>query len=536
MLARRRATKGTAKALSVPVPMGSVNTVSSGLLMPPEDCIYRRNLIPSDYGNRVRLGSREWCTGLTGGADDEVRALLPFTGSTASASRLFAATQSGIWDVTGSSASPSQVVAFPTSDATSGHGTSLVFSSAAGHFLCYWDESNGYYVYAESGDTWTAGGPSGSAVSGVTAANLCHGLMWKRRLWMVEKGTGKGWYLGTNAIGGAATEFNFGAQFKQGGSLRGLYAWTGDGGAGIDDHMVAISDGGDVSVYAGTDPATVGAFGIKGVWSVGGVPQGRRLASDFGGELLIMSTRGLISARELVDGVEDTGQFRTSKIGNLWNRLQIASANLRGWSMALHPLDATLLVTVPQAVAQPSRVLAMSLTNKGSWSEYTDLACGIATATYANGFYYGTHDGRVMVMDGHVDGITLSSPNSYAAIPFSMLGAFSTLGNARQKRVQLVEASFISEGAPPPHVVEARYRLNLSDITSSPLAAVQAEGATWDVSTWGAGLWAPEYTASQQMQGATGIGPEVAIAIRGTAAARTILSGFRVVYDEGGVL
>jgi hypothetical protein len=514
--------------------MGSVNTVSSGAFMPPEDCVYRYNMTPGEYGLRVRLGSREWVTGL----DGPVLSLLPFTGATSSGSRLFATTRTGIWDVTSSTAAPTQVVTFGTQDTTSGYGTSLVFSSAAGHFLCYWDESNGYHVYAESGATWTLGGPSGSAVSGVTAANLVSGLMWKRRLWMVERGTGKAWYLATNAIGGAATEFNFGAQFRQGGALRGLYSWTGDGGAGIDDQLVAVSDAGDVAIYQGTDPATAGAFGIRGVWDVGGVPLGRRIATPLGGDLLVQSTTGILPISQLVTTRSGTSpeQYDTFKIANLWNKLMLSTANLRGWSMALHPLDATLIVTVPTGDGLPSRQLAMSLNRRGSWSEYRDLGMGVCSTPYGGTFYFGTPDGKVKIMDGDVDGVTLADPNAYSAIQWSLLTSFQGLGSANQKQIGLVEPSFISEGAAPPCSVEARYRYDLSEITASPGAATQLADALWDSATWDSSVWAPEYSASHPMFGATGMGPEVALAIRGTSVARTILVGFRGTYTEGGVL
>jgi hypothetical protein len=530
-LARRRAKGQSARPFTLPAPMGSINTVSSGAAMPPEDCIFRYNLIPGEYGLRVRLGSREWVTGL----DGPVLSQLPFTGSTASASRLFATTRTGIWDVTSSTAAPVQVLTFGTQDGTSGHGVSFVFSSAAGHFLCYFDEANGYHVYAETGATWTAGGPSGSPITGVDPANLVAGIMWKRRLWAVERGTGKGWYLGTNALGGATTEFNFGAQFKQGGALRGLYSWTLDGGAGIDDTLVAISDGGDVAIYQGTDPATPGAFGLRGVWSVGGIPLGRRVASDFGGDLLVMSTRGILSMREIVDGVEDTGQYRTSKIANLWNKLMLSTANLRGWSMALHPLDATLIVTVPTGDGLPTRQLAMSLFTKG-WSEYRDLGMGVCSAPYGGTFYYGTPDGKVKIMDGYVDGVTLADPDAYAAIQWSLLTAFQNLGSANQKQIGLLEPSFISEGAAPTSSVEARYRYDLSEIGSSPGGATNPGLALWDSATWDNAVWAPEYSAASPMFGTMGMGPEMALAIRGTSVARTILVGFRGTFTEGGFL
>jgi hypothetical protein len=534
-LARRRGTRQTAKPLDAPAPMGSVNTISSGAAMPPEDCIFRFNLIPAEYGLRVRLGSREWVTGL----DGECLSLLPFTGSTSGNSRLFAATRTGIWDVTSSTAAPSQVVVFGTQDSTSGHAISCVMATAAGHFLLVTDESNGYYVYAESGATWTKVAMGGGAgeISGVDPANFAFVAVWKNRVWFVERGTGRAWYLGTNAIYGTAASFNFAARFKAGGDLRGLWSWTYDGGAGLDDSVVAISGGGDVVIYQGTDPSSASTFGIKGVWFIGGVPLGRRIASDSGGELAVMSTTGLLPLSQLVTGSNavDGRIYATAKVANAWNKLMIGTANLRGWATAIHPLDATLIVTVPTGDGLPSRQLAMSLSTKG-WSEYRDLDMGISMTPYGGTFYFGTTDGKVKIMDGYVDGVTLADPNAYADIQSSLLGAFSTLGTPNQKQIGLLEPSFISEGAAPSVSVEARYDFDLSEIGAAPEAAAQPGVALWDSAIWDEAVWAPEYAASRPTRGATGMGAYVAIALRMRSASRTILVGYRGTYVSGGFL
>jgi len=523
-----RAQRQSAELIHVPAPMGSVNTISAGSLMPPEDCIYRYNLTPGEYGLRVRLGEREWVTGL----GSEVRSLIPFTGSTASANRLFAVTVAGIWDVTSSTTTPTQLVTFGTQDDDAGWGVSKVMVTAAGHFLFYADESNGLYIYTESSDTWAV-----ASIAGVAASAIAFVAVWKSRVWLVEKGTGLGWYLETNAISGVAAPFNFGAHFAHGGDLRGLWSWTYDGGAGIDDSLVAVSGGGDVLIYQGTNPADIDTFGAKGFWFIGGVPKGRRIASDAGGELLVMSTTGLLPMSRLTVGGSNqvSAQYATEKIGNLWNKLMISTANLSGWAMAIHPLDATLLVIVPVGPGLATRQLAMSLNapSKG-WSEYRDLNMTSAAVAYAGTLYYGTPEGTVRIMDGYVDGITLADPNSYAAIQWSLLTSFQNLGTPNQKRMMDVRTTFISEGAPPPYAIEARYRWDIAEIGTTPSDAAAPGTALWDTATWDDSDWAPEYSSSQQIRGLTGMGPEVALAVRGTAAARTILVDFAVRFTVGG--
>lgn len=117
MISRRRTARAplipSAQSVHVPAPVGGLNSIEAIGAMNPRDCVLLYNMIPGEYGLRARLGSREWCSGLTGAGDNYVRSILPFTGSTESGSqnRLFATTSSGIWDVTSSGGLTSAYVA-----------------------------------------------------------------------------------------------------------------------------------------------------------------------------------------------------------------------------------------------------------------------------------------------------------------------------------------------------------------------------------------------------------------------------------------
>ncbi len=152
MLARRQrqGMEATArKPVHIPAPMGGLNTVAPASAMPPTDAVYCFNLVGGDQGLTSRLGSAEWCTGLTGVSDNVVRSTLPFRGNTSY--KLFATTSSGIWDCTASSASPTISIAFADTSGNAGWGVSHVVTTAAGRFLVYCDEVNGLYLYTEGG-------------------------------------------------------------------------------------------------------------------------------------------------------------------------------------------------------------------------------------------------------------------------------------------------------------------------------------------------------------------------------------------------
>ncbi|QSQ14046.1 hypothetical protein [Myxococcus landrumensis] len=504
--------------------------------MPLTDATRLYNLIASEYGLRVRLGWREWVTGLTGLVDNEVRSELPFTGAQANGAgdRLFVTTSTGIWDASASTVTPTQVVTFPTQTGQAGYGVSTVFVAAGGHYLLYTDEENGLYRYEESSATWTKvtmGGATGQ-IAGVDPANFVHVAVFKGRAWFTQRNTARAWYLPAGAIAGTATLFEVAQRFKAGGPLVGLWNWTYDGGAGVDDALVGVSGGGDVVIYKGTDPASATTFGLHGVWSLGGPPPaGRRIATDTGGDLLLLSPLGILPLSRLVAGEVDKDTYVTAKVANRFSFLMASRATLPGWSLRIHPEDNALVVTYPTYTGQPTEQLVMALAGR-SWSRYRDLPM-FSTEVWGGKFYFGTTDGRVLINDGYVDGVTLADPNTYMPVQWSALTAFH-LRDGRTKQVQLLRPVMLSDSAAPALEVQALYDFNMTELP--PVSASGADGSVWDGGIWDQAVWAGEYSALQQAAGASGIGFAVAVGIRGTATARTIWVGTDVTYTTGGVL
>lgn len=595
---------GTTSTVNLPAPVGGIDTVHAGYDMPPNFCVYLFNMISSEYGLRSRLGYQEWATNIS---DSVVKTIITFAGSykNNSTDAVFAATQSGIWDVTSSTQAPVQVVVFPDASGDAGLGVSTVISTSAGRFLIYCDEQNGMYVYAENSASWSkvasgtaqawasntlyaigdrvtnggkvyvcavsgtsagSGGPTGTGsgiadggatwnyVSATVAnvigpsladqhnaftadpANFVFATVWKNRLWFVERDTTRGWYLPINSIYGTATSFDFGMRMRAGGLLTGLYNWSYDGGGGIDTLLVALSSAGDVVIYQGTDPSSASTFDLKGTWYVGGVPFGRKIVTDYGGDLLIMSLIGVVPLSKLVVGqpVSDNRQYETASIANLFNLYASTYKNNRAWSIFIHPQDNALEITVPSTGSDslPTIQLAMSFANK-SWSQYRGLP--IYSAGILRGqVYFGTTDGRVCINTGYVDEVKLSDSTSYTPVDWSLLTAYQNLGNGNHKRIVSIRPAILSETPNPVYRVEARYNFALTE-ASAPTSVSPLLG-TWDNATWDSTQWAFDYSSSQVIVGAAGIGRDTAIAIRGQAICRTVLNGFIVMMNQGGPL
>lgn len=523
----------------LPAPVGGLNRVDPASNLPLTDCILSYNLIASEHGLRSRLGYREWCTGLTGASDNQVRTELPFTGTAknGSADKLFANTSSGIWDVTASSAAPSISQAFTSTSGEAGWGTTAIMTTSAGRFLLYCDEVNGLYIYSETGGTWaqvTLGGGA-TQISGVDPINLRHVAVWKNRVWFTQGDTTKAWYLAANAVYGAATSFDFGPRMKAGGPLLGIWSWSYNGGDGLDSFLVGLSQGGDVVVYQGTDPSSATTFAIKGSWNVGGFPYGRRIALEDGGDLLLVSVLGLVPLSKLVVGTPtDTEKlYDTYKIQPLFALYASTFKSLDGWSLVRHPEENALLLTVPTASGTATQQLAMSLATRG-WFPFRDLPI-FSAAPWNGTLYFGTTDGRVCKATGYIDNVLLSDPNSYSAIGWSLLTAYSDLGNARQKRVHMVRPTLLSQTPTPLVETTARYDYDLVE-PAPPSGGAGGDGSTWDTAVWDTAIWSGDYAPSQPLQGTVGMGRDVAVAIRGNAKSRTTLVKLDVFFEQGGFL
>src|SRR5574341_535763 len=165
--------------LPVPVPMRGLNAVRPVTDLGPEYALRAFNVVVGSGGLVPRPGTAEHATNV-GTAPGEVRSVLPYHSSGA-LDRLFATAQNGIYDVTAGGSTPTLKHTFATQNANSGFGEYLAFvNSANAHFLLYADEANGYLLYTEGTDLWTAG-----SVTGVSPTALVSVMQWGSRVWFV---------------------------------------------------------------------------------------------------------------------------------------------------------------------------------------------------------------------------------------------------------------------------------------------------------------------------------------------------------------
>ena len=442
-----RAAPPSAQSMTVPAPVGGINAYDSLMQMPPNDCIYAYNLMPVEYGLRLRKGYSEWATGCVESPDRgtaEVRTVIPYESNVNDIvnDRLFAITDEGIWDVTSKGdTAPSQLATFAELGDESGRGVWCEYTGAAadapaagarGHYLFYADGRNGIWQYAESTGLWTRP-PTGVAetdwyyldpADGTTKLpfpvdNVAFVMVFKQRIWVILENDDDAYYLPVASISGELTRFTFGSKLPHGGDLRGLWTWSLDGGAGIDDYLVAISRGGDVVIYQGEDPEI--DFATRGAWFIGEIPESRRIVMEYGADLFMLSTLGITSAKALLSGAPvamTSPSSPSAKINRFLREDVVNGKDLAQWQLTINPSDGFMQIVTPSPSNTPFVQYSMNL-NTGAWGlwESVPITCGYSSSgKYYMGSAESNGRGTVLLYDGVLDGTKLPSASFFTPI------------------------------------------------------------------------------------------------------------------------
>jgi hypothetical protein len=451
-----RSGPATQQAFTFPASVAGINAADSLMQMAPQDCLYTYNMMPSEYGLRLRKGYREWAINIKEDIDTsvgEVRTIIPFESALQSVSgdRLFAVTEEGIWDVTSfNNQQPVQSVDFTDETGAAGYGVFCEFTGDAadstdltrGHYLYYADERNGIWQYTEATDTWeqppAKGGDGGDTPvdppSGWYYRNraqpdetepdyylpfpvddVAFVMVHKQRIWVILEDDDDAWYLPIGSIAGELKRFIFGSKLPSGGNLVGLWTWSIDGGDGVDDYMVAIGRGGDVVLYQGDDPEIIGQgvnpWATRGTWFIGELPTSRRVVGEYGPDLYLLSTYGISSLADLLRGVPP-GQQSPSQRVNRFLRADVERGKDRyEWQLVVHPGDGFMQVITPKPTQTPYLQYTMNLQTL-AWGFWQDVPI-ICAASWNGQYYMGGLDGRMYINDGGRDNEQLPAANEW---------------------------------------------------------------------------------------------------------------------------
>jgi len=489
---RQRRGVQTARTASRSAPVGGLNARDPIASMGANDAVILTNWFCTPFDVQIRQGYKQHVTGITG----NVETIAAYNGPTSSS--LFAANTTEIYDVTTAGTVGAAVV----SGQTNGRWQHVNFATTGGNFLVMVNGADKLQLY--NGAAWAAiDGASVPAITGVTTSTLIHVCSHKRRLWFVQSGTQKAWYLPVDSVGGAATQLDLGAVFQMGGYLMAAETWTIDAGAGMDDHLVFISSRGEVAVYKGTDPASASTWALVGVWQIG-APINRRCMIKYGGDVLYISRDGVVPiSKALLSSRVNTRIAITDKIQHLVSDDVGTYSSAYGWDILLFPNSNMLIMNVPESTALSHQYVMNTIS--GAWSRWEGMN-SFAWELFEDQPYFGGTGGVYLAWSGWSDNANSSGDNGQN-ITTRLLTAFDYYGGSTQlKRWTIMRPVFSSSGVPGV-LLQINVDFDRSAPTGSASVGQTFAGTTWGGSTWGGGQWnGNSLTITKAWQAAGGVG------------------------------
>jgi hypothetical protein len=482
--------KPQASAFTFPAPIRGWWLANNLATPEPQTALTLDNWVCTTTGIRARGGKRRYAT-----LDAPVTSLFSYKSGTQEI--LFAATAAKIFDIT-TVADPDVVPTAAVTGLTSGVHSTVQFGTAGGEFLVTANGTDAVRNF--NGTTWTT--PS---ITGVTPANLSQVWSFASRLWFVEKGTQKAWYLPVDSIAGAAVAFSLAGVFTKGGTLLFGAKWSLDAGDGLDDKCVFVSTEGEVAIYEGTNPSSAADWRKVGLYQMP-KPRGRNAYIQAGGDLLIATDVGLIPVSAAIK--TDIGALESIAVSRpvapYWQQ-RASDLALTEWELIKVEAENYMVVSQPDSVTPSCLVVSLQT---GAWSRFTgwDTQC---MTYFAGGGYFGSADSRVYQMEigGSDDG------DLYTC---AYLGQFEQMGTVgQQKTVLQARPAMVNSGDANIYLgFKTDYNATLS---AAPSSGMDATSGAWDLALWDASTWDAASTSTVSARwiaiGATGyvVAPEMQI-------------------------
>ena len=499
----------SARATSLPPPVGGWNTLDALADMPPDHAVQLDNWFPNADRVSVRRGFVAWSTGYPAA----VESLMPYVPPSGTA-KMFAAAGTAVYDATGSGA----VGAAMLSGRTNARWQWAQMTTAGGHFLTI---VNG----ADTPQVWNGAAWSNTTITGPVVANLAWINIHQRRMWVGETNSLRGWYLAPNAIGGAASFFDFTGLASLGGYLIGMGTWTRDGGSGPDDLAVFLTSEGEALIYSGTDPSSASTWALVGIFRLGR-PLGRRCMIRAGAELMIMTDQGFVSLSDVLP--VDRSQQSAAAFSRQINPSVVAAARAFGanfgWQAFIYPSANMAIFNIPAIGGRFEQYVFNTITRAPCRFKGMDARCwGLLN----DDAYFGGANAVFLSDSGTSDNGT-----DIAALGVQ---AFNPFGSAAQKKAFKRCQVVVSSEAAPSLGVDMVMDYRTQNPPPPPVSSAAAL-ALWDSALWDVGLWAGE-AIFDPWTGVRGVGRTAAVRVQSVSrTARPSWLATNVTFIPGGTL
>lgn len=501
--------RGRANERTISSPTGGWNAVDSLEEMPENEAPILTNWVPYPTSCNVRNGYTRYATGLP----SQVETVMAYVGPTAS--KLFAASSSNIYDVTSGGA-----VGAPVQSGLSNDRWQYVnYSNTGGQYLYIVNGADAARYF--DGSTWTV-----ASIASVTSSNLININLHQNRIWFVEKNSLRAWYLATSALQGVAKKFDLTGVVQKGGYLVAMATWTIDAGYGIDDYAVFITSKGEMLMYKGSDPTDPTTWGLIGDFQIGS-PIGRRCFMKFAGDLLIVCQDGLYPMSGALQSSRTNPKVALSYKIQYAMSAAISSygANF-GWQVLQFPKENLLWVNVPVSEGASQQQYVMTTLPNKAWCNFSGWEAN-CWELFNDDPYFGGN--------GYVGRAWNSLGDNSTNIQADALQAFNYFGTEALKRFTMMRP-FLNTNGSPSILGAMNIDFSLADNTAL-LSFVPTSYATWDSGIWDTSVWGGDLNLSNQWQGCTGVGNTGGVRLKSaTQGIQVQWAATTVVWESGGIL
>jgi len=258
--------------------------------------------------------------------------------------------------------------------------------------------------------------------------------------------------------------------------------------------------------------------------------------SDWGGDVLILSATGIVAISDVLSGSAAfvNKSDLTYNITRYMRSVMSKTLDEFGWSLSLVPSEGVTVITSPKNPLSSEKPVQFAVnTTTNAWCMFRDLDM-VCQDKNNTGYYFGTSDGRAMLMVGEVDEANLAGDSSLP-IKFSILTHYTNLGSAGTwKRPQFIRPSWIA-ASDPVYEVKIMFDHDIGELQTSPPYTTQ-DVALWDTAIWDSDVWAGSAQSYLETVGVDGMGRHLAVAIRGESTVETSYIGADLMLDSGGIL
>jgi hypothetical protein len=517
----------TDKVATVPAASGGINAYDNLAAMPETDAITMLNWYPHPYGCTVRRGSQKWTTGIP----TTPHTLMTWASATGS-TKMFAAAGANWYDVSSSGVVGAAVVTTRTSDVWYW----INFTNAAGSWLLAANGVDDIQVYDGAAYSTITLGGGATQWSGVNPNTIIHLCQHQGRVWAVEKNSTRGWYGTTDAVYGVFAKYDFGAYFPHGGYLDTLWTWSIDSGGGASDLLVAVGSEGDVVVYEGTDVTDPTKWKLKGVYYLGAPIAGRRYAQKLGGDLLILTSTGVVSLYTIFQSVQvqvSSDTVYSKKIQNLLSDAAEEVGTLAGWQLLLVPSFNQLIINIPSVFSiGAGQLVANTITT--AWTIFSAWPA-TAMCLFEDSMYFATADGEVLQSwVGFKDNVLVDGTGG-DTVRTAVQQAYSYFKvPALQKQVGMYQPNFLVAS----NVVlssEIQYDFEVTEIVDASGGSISSS-SLWGIALWGTALWYGALHVQKAWIQATGIGVAASLVMKTSSEADVTWISTDYSFKVGGVL